>query len=100
LYSTPTEKVESIIAKGMLQLRENSKETVGFDGDFERVSAPEIQANVEEDDEFNITVATLAPPFLKSVNPTLEAAISADEVFQHPAIRLLGVLDTIISELE
>jgi hypothetical protein len=100
LYSTPTEKVESIIEQGMLQLRENSKETVGFDGDFERASVPEIQANVEEDDEFSITAATLAPPFLKAVNPTLEDAVPAADVFQHPAIRLLGVLDTIISELE
>jgi hypothetical protein len=100
LYDTPTEEVEAIVEQGMLQLRENSKETVGIDGDFERISAPEIQANVEEDDEFSITAVTLAPPFLKAVNPTLEAAVPAADVFQHPAIRLLGVLDTIISELE
>lgn len=100
LYSKPTDKVELVIEQGMAKLRENSKETVGFDGDFEKPEVPKIVANVEEDDEFVITAATLAPPFLKNVNPALESAAPATEVFNHPAIRLLGILDTIIGELE
>lgn len=100
LYNTPTEKVESVIEQGMLQLRENSTETVGIDGDFEKVSKPEITANVDEEDEFVITSATLAPPFLAKVNDSLETVAPAVDVFAHPAIRLLGVLDQIISEVE
>jgi hypothetical protein len=100
LYNTPTEKVEAAIEQGMLQLRENSKKTMGIVGDFEKVIAPEIQANLEEDDEFVITSATLAPPFLSKVNGALESIAPAGDVFTHPAVRLLGVLDTIISEVE
>lgn len=100
LYNTPTEKVEIVIEQGMAQLRENSKETVGIEGDFEKVVQPEISANLDEDDEFVISSATLAPPFLNKVNSALDEAAPASLVFAHPAIRLLGVLDTIIDELE
>jgi hypothetical protein len=100
LYSTTTDKVEQVISQGMAKLRENSQETVGFAGGFEKPVTPEIVANVKEDDEFVITSTTLAPPFLKNVNAALESAAPAAEVFDHPAIRLLGILDTIIGELE
>lgn len=100
LYGQPTDGVESIIEQGMAQLRENSTETVGIEGDFERASVPEIQANVDDEDEFTITSGTLAPPFMEKINPSLEDAISAEAVFAHPAIRVLGILDTIIGELE
>jgi hypothetical protein len=100
LYNTPTEEVESVIEDGMLQLRENSTETVGITGGFEKYEIPEIRANVNEDDNFVITAGTLAPSFLSKVNPVLENSAPAELVFAHPAIRILGVLDTIISELE
>jgi hypothetical protein len=100
LYNTPTEQVESLITQGMAQLRENSEETAGIEGDFEKIVAPEIQANVNEDEDFTITSMTLAPPFLGKINSALESVVPATDVFTHPAIRLLGVLDTIISEIE
>jgi hypothetical protein len=100
LYNVSTEHVDSEITKGMSQLRENSEETVGFSGGFERPVKQTITANVAAEDEFTITATTLSPPFMKDVNSALEIAIPADAVFPHPAIRLLGVLDTIISELE
>lgn len=100
LYGTSTEKVDSIISKGMVQLRENSKETVGIEGTFEKHVEPTISANVDSDEDFTITAATLSPTFMKSVNSALDTAISQNDVFQHPAIRILGVLDTIIDELE
>lgn len=100
LYETTVEDVESTIAQGMAQLRDNSQETVGFSGDFEKLDPPEVLVNAGEDDKSKITPATLSPPFLGKVNTTLEALISADVVFQHPAIRILGVLDTIINEIE
>lgn len=99
LYNTPTEKVEGVITQAMLQLRENSMETMGIVGDFEKVETPDIQANLDDDDDFVITAATLAPPFLAKLNGSLESAAPATDVFNHPAIRLLGVLDTIIGEL-
>lgn len=100
LYNTPTEKVEGVIKQAMLQLRENSKETMGIVGGFEKTETPDIQVNLEEDDDFVITAATLAPPFLEKVNVALELAAPAAAVFNHPAIRLLGILDTIIGELD
>lgn len=100
LYETTVEAVESTIAQGMAQLRDNSQETVGFSGDFEKLEPPEVLVNAGEDVGFKITPATLSPPFLGKVNAALEAVILADVVFQHPAIRILGVLDTIISEIE
>lgn len=100
LYNTPTEKVEGVITQAMLQLRENSKKTMGIVGDFEKVETPDIQANLDEDDDFVITAATLAPPFLAKLNVALESAAPATDVFNHPSIRLLGVLDTIIDELD
>jgi hypothetical protein len=100
LYNTTVDDVESTIAQGMAQLRGSSQETVGFSGDFEKFEPPEVLVNSGEDAGFKITPATLSPPFLGKVNTALEALILADVVFQHPAIRLLGVLDTIISEIE
>lgn len=100
LYNTPTEEVESVIGQAMLQLRENSKETVGIVGDFEKAVEPGIKANMDEDDEFVITAATLAPPFLSKLNGALDVAAPSADVFNHPAIRLLGILDTIIGELD
>jgi len=100
LYGTSTEKVDAAIAHGMSQLRENSQETVGIVGTFEKRVEPTISANVDADDDFTITAATLSPTFMKDVNSALDTAISQNDVFQHPAIRLLGVLDTIIDELE
>lgn len=100
LYNTPTTKVEEVIAQAMLQLRENSTETVGISGGFEKSEKPEIEANLDEDDEFVITSGTLAPPFLAKVNVPLEEVAPATDVFSHPAIRLLGILDTIIGELD
>jgi len=100
LYGTTTDKVNDIITKGMSQLRENSQETVGIVGTFEKHVEPTISANVDADDDFTITASTLSPSFMKDVNSALDTAISQNDVFQHPAIRLLGVLDTIIDELE
>jgi hypothetical protein len=100
LYGSSTEKVNTVIEQGMAELRENSEETVGFSGDFNKRTIPEVHANISADDEFTITNTTLAPPFMKSVNEALEMVVPADVVFRHPAIRILGVLDTIISELE
>jgi hypothetical protein len=99
LYGSSTEDVKQVIAQGMLQLRENSEETVGFSGDFKRHTPPEIQANADVTEDFTITALTLSPPFMKSVNAALETVAPADIVFRHPAIRILGVLDTIIGEL-
>jgi hypothetical protein len=100
LYGTSTAKVDAVIEKGMVQLRENSEETVGIAGTFEKHVEPTISANVDSDEDFTITAATLSPSFMKPVNLALDTAISQNDVFQHPAIRILGVLDTIIDELE
>jgi hypothetical protein len=99
LYGSSTESVEQVIAQGMSQLRENSEETVGFSGDFKRHTSQEVCANVGVDEDFTITFTMLAPPFMESINTALETTAPADTVFRHPAIRILGVLDTIISEL-
>jgi len=37
---------------------------------------------------------------MKKVNKVLEVAAPEAVVLQHPAIRILGVIDTIINELE
>jgi hypothetical protein len=100
LYGTSTAKVDAVIEKGMVQLRENSEETVGIAGTFEKHVEPAISANVDSDEDFTITAATLSPSFMQPVNLALDTAISQNDVFQHPAIRILGVLDTIIDELE
>jgi hypothetical protein len=100
LYKTTVDDVEATIAQGMLQLRDTSQETVGFSGDFEKSVPPEVLVNSGEEGGFKITPATLSPPFIEKVNTALEALILSDIVFQHPAIRILGVLDTIINEIE
>ena len=100
LYQTNPKRVEETISGGMWELRKTSMETLGFSGDFHKSPAPEIQANVDEEESFEISSMTLAPPFMGAVNEALESAVPADLVFRHPAIKILGVLDRIISELE
>lgn len=99
LYRDTPKRVQKAIDSGMAKLRESSIETMGFEGDFRKSSPPEVKANLGEDDEFDITHATLFPPFMAKTNEVLEVAVESDLVYQHPAIRLLGVLDSIISEL-
>ena len=83
----------------MATLRKSSIETLGFTGDFHKERPPAAKANLGEDDEFEITRTTLSPPFMAKTNEVLEAIVESDTVFQHPAIRLLGILDSIIEEL-
>ena len=99
LYDTSTEQVATVLEQGMAELRASSKETVGFTGDFKRSEAPEIALKMD-DEGIKVTLITLAPPFLGSVNTALESAAAADVVFRHPAIKVLGILDAIIGELE
>ena len=100
LYQASPKRVEETISRGMAELRETSMKTLGFSGDFHKPSAPEIRANVDEEESFEISHATLAPPFMGKANEALESAVPAETVFRHPAIKILGVLDRIISELE
>ena len=100
LYQVTPAKVEKSINFGMKKLREKSVETVGFGGDFKRKAAPKVSANTSEDDDFDITHSTLSPTFMGSTNKALDAIVSPGKVFKNPAIRLLGVLDSIIDELE
>lgn len=99
LYQETPDKVQKAIEKGMAKLRENSMETLGFIGDFHKEQPSEVRANLGEDDEFEITRWTLSPPFMAKTNEVLEIAVESDLVYQHPAIRLLGILDSIIEEL-
>ena len=99
LYHETPKKVQKTIKTGMVSLRENSMETMGFAGDFHREQTPEVKANMGEDDEFKVTHSTLSPGFMGKTNEVLDAAIESDLVYQHPAIRLLGILDSIIDEL-
>ncbi len=99
LYQETPDKVQKAIEKGMAKLRENSMETLGFIGDFHKEQPSEVKANLGEDDEFEITHLTLSPPFMSKTNEVLEIAVESDLVYQHQAIRLLGILDSIIEEL-
>jgi len=99
LYQETPRKIKKVIEAGMGKLRENSMETMGFEGDFHKEQLPEVKANLGEEDKFEITYSTLSPRFLGKTNEVLDAAIEADLVYGHPAIRLLGILDSIIDEL-
>jgi len=100
LYQMSPKRVEEAISCGMNELRETSMKTLGFSGDFQKSPTPEVRANVDEEESFEISRMTLAPPFMEAANKALELAVPADLVFRHPAIKILGVLDRIISELE
>jgi hypothetical protein len=99
LYQETPSKVQKIIETGMALLRKTSMESMGFEGDFHRESPPEVKANLGEDDEFEVTHSSLSPGFMKKTNEVLESVVKSELVFQHPAIRLLGILDSIIDEL-
>ena len=99
LYQETPPKVQKIIDTGMAALRKNSMESMGFEGDFHREQLPEVKANLGEYDEFVVTHLTLSPAFMRKTNEVLEAAVESDLVYRHPAIRLLGILDSIIDEL-
>jgi hypothetical protein len=99
LYQETPSKVQKIIEKGMASLRKTSMESMGFEGDFHRDKPPEVRANLGEDDEFKVTHSSLSPGFLRKTNEVLEAAVKSELVYRHPAIRLLGILDSIIDEL-
>jgi hypothetical protein len=99
LYQETPSKVQKIIETGMASLRKTSMESMGFEGDFHREQPPEVKANLGEDDEFAVTRSTLSPGFLRKTNEVLEAAVESELVYRHPAIRLLGILDSIIDEL-
>jgi hypothetical protein len=99
LYQETPEKVQKTIETGMASLRKTSMESMGFEGDFHREQPPEVKANLGEDDEFEVTHLTLSPGFMKKTNEALESAVESELVYKHPAIRLLGILDSIIDEL-
>lgn len=99
LYQETPSKVQKIIETGMDSLRKSSMESMGFEGDFHREQPPEVKANLGEDDEFEVTYSTLSPGFMKKTNEVLEAAVESELVYRHQAIRLLGILDSIIDEL-
>ena len=99
LYQETPSKVQKIIETGMDSLRKSSMESMGFEGDFHREQPPEVKANLGEDDEFEVTYSTLSPGFMKKTNEALEVAVESELVYRHPAIRLLGILDSIIDEL-
>lgn len=99
LYQISPKKIEKLIAGGMNQLRESSMETLGFRGDFRRDAPPEVKANIDDEEDLEVSHITLAPPFMRSTNEALEELVSAERVFSHPAIKILGVLDRIIGEL-
>ncbi len=99
LYQETPSKVQKIIETGMVALRKNSMESMGFEGDFRREQPPDVKANLGEDDEFVVTHLTLSPGFMRKTNEVLEAAVESGLVYRHPAIRLLGILDSIIDEL-
>jgi hypothetical protein len=99
LYQETPAKVQKIIETGMASLRKTSMESMGFEGDFHRESPPDVKANLGEDDEFKVTHSSLSPGFIGKTNEVLEAAVESELVYRHPAIRLLGILDSIIDEL-
>ena len=99
LYQESTSKVQKIIETGMSSLRKNSMESMGFEGDFHREKPSDVKANLGEDDEFEVNHSTLSPGFMRKTNEVLEAAVESELVYRHPAIRLLGILDSIIDEL-
>lgn len=99
LYQETPSKVQKIIETGMASLRKTSMESMGFEGDFHREQPPDVKANLGEDDEFEVTHSTLSPGFMKKTNEALESAVESEIVYRHPAIRLLGILDSIIDEL-
>lgn len=100
LYQISTEQVDDTIEQAMVELRENPQETVGIEGDFRRAKPKQFKLNLEDSEDIEITPYTLSPSFMSQVNKVLELGASDDEVFAHPAIRVLGVLDSIINELE
>ena len=100
LYQTSTEEVTASLEKAMVQLRENPQETVGIEGDFHRSKPRQFKLNLDDAEDIEITKYTIAPSFMEPVNRTLQLAASDDEVFEHPAILILGILDSIINELE
>jgi hypothetical protein len=99
LYQETLSKVQKTIETGMAALRKNSMESMGFEGDFHREQPVDVKANLGEDDEFEVTRSSLSPGFLRKTNEVLEAAVESEVVYRHPAIRLLGILDSIIDEL-
>jgi hypothetical protein len=99
LYQETLSKVQKTIETGMAALRKNSMESMGFEGDFHRAQPVEVKANLGEDDEFEVTYSSLSPGFMKKTNEVLEAVVESELVYKHPAIRLLGILDSIIDEL-
>jgi len=99
LYQETPSKVQKTIENGMLALRKNSMESMGFEGDFHREKPPEVKANLGEDDEFDVTYSTLSPGYMGKTNEVLEAIVESELVYRHPAIRILGILDSIIGEL-
>ncbi len=99
LYQETPLKVQKIIETGMDSLRKSSMESMGFEGNFHREQPPEVTANLGEDDEFEVTYSTLSPGFMRKTNEVLDAAVESELVYRHPAIRILGILDSIIDEL-
>ena len=99
LHNEPPQIVNKIIEEGMSALRKNSIMTMGFEGDFIREKSADIKANLGEDDNFKVIHSTLSPPFMQDLNDILETIIESDLVHKHPAVRLLGILDSIINEL-
>jgi hypothetical protein len=100
LHQTTTEQVERVIEQAMLQLRENSEETIGIEGDFRRKKPRQFKLALDDADDIEITSSALSPSFLGSTNEVLAIGASDEAVFEHQAVRILGVLDTIINELE
>lgn len=100
LLQISPDEVVAAIEQGMAQLRENSEETVGIDGTFHKKQEVICDPNIDEDDEFEITRLSVEPPFLGSLNAALARGASLEAVLRHPSVRLLGVLDSIISEID
>ena len=100
LYQTTTEKVEDTIREAMSQLRENSEETVGISGDFSKKEPKKFKISEGSLENLEISNNTLFPPFLEEANKKLFEEATDEEVLNHPAAKLLGILDSIITELE
>jgi len=99
LHNDTPQAVKRTIEKGMAELKSNSLNTMGFTGDYKKAKSPEIKANLNEDDLFKVGEFTLSPTFMEKTNLALEKIVSSKTVHKHPAIRLLGILDSIINEL-
>lgn len=99
IYQDTTSNVRKTIEDGMVAIRQNLSKTTGTDFDAPRKAPSKVEANIGEDADFEISHLTLAPPFLGRTNDVLEKLVPAALVHKHPAIRLVGVLDSIISEL-